>query len=331
MKRVLALILGVWLVVPPLLRAQAQQTNVILGHSGGVGSLNVLRRIVERDKIWEKYGLNVKSVYFNSGTVLIQAMAGGNIAGSESEVPGMVSLAVAGLADLKILTVTINRIEHVFVVRKSILKPEDLKGKRLAVSRIGSASDTITRMVLRSWKVDPDKETTLLQSGNTPTRMTALAGGHVDGALVSPESVHKILASGCCRILADLADLPMDYARYGYAFPASFIKTQRDTLRRLLMAYLEGIYIFRTRPTTVYAALAEEDIKDPAVQKDVYDRALKSVREFPIPEPNGIQSVLDSLPHPNARNIKPASVMDTSILDEIKKSGFLDKLYGRRA
>ena len=331
MKRVLALILGVWLVVPPLLRAQAQQTNVILGHSGGVGSLNVLRRIVERDKIWEKYGLNVKSVYFNSGTVLIQAMAGGNIAGSESEVPGMVSLAVAGLADLKILTVTINRIEHVFVVRKSILKPEDLKGKRLAVSRIGSASDTITRMVLRSWKVDPDKETTLLQSGNTPTRMTALAGGHVDGALVSPESVHKILVSGCCRILADLADLPMDYARYGYAFPASLIKTQRDTLRRLLMAYLEGIYIFRTRPTAVYSALAEEDIRDPAVQKDVYDRALKSVREFPVPEPNGIQSVLDSLPHPNARNIKPASVMDTSILDEIKKSGFLDKLYGRRA
>ena len=66
--------------------------------------------------------------------------------------------------------------------------------------------------------------------------MTALAAGHVDGALVSPESVHKILASGCCRILADLADLPMDYARYGYAFPGSFINGQRDTLRRLLMS-----------------------------------------------------------------------------------------------
>jgi ABC-type nitrate/sulfonate/bicarbonate transport system substrate-binding protein len=159
--------------------------------------------------------------------------------------------------------------------------------------------------------------------------MTALAAGHVDGALVSPESVYKMIASGCCRVLADLADLPMDYARYGYAFPASYIKTQRETLRRLLMAYLEGIYIFRTRPKAVYWALEEEDIKDPAVQKDVYERALKSVREFPVPEPNGIQSVLDSLPHPNARNVKPASVMDTSILEEIKKSGFIDKLYGR--
>jgi NitT/TauT family transport system substrate-binding protein len=331
MKRVLALSLGLslWIALPSDLRAQAPLNNIILGHSGGAGSLNILRRIMERDKIWAKYGLNVKSVYFNSGTVLIQAMVGGNIAGSESEVPGMVNLAVAGVADLKIVTVTINRIEHVFVVRKNIAKPEDLKGKRLAVSRIGSASDTITRMVLRSWKVDPDKETILLQSGNTPTRMTALASGHVDGALVSPESVHKVVASGCCRILADLADLPMDYARYGYAFPASSIKTQRDTFRRLLMAYLEGIYVFRTRPKAVYSALEEEDIKDPAVQKDVYERALKSVREFPVPEPNGIQSVLDSLPHPNARNVKPASVMDPSILEEIKKSGFIDKLYGR--
>ena len=50
MKRVLALILGVWLVVPPLLRAQAQQTNVILSHSGGVGSLKLpanLKRLLK--------------------------------------------------------------------------------------------------------------------------------------------------------------------------------------------------------------------------------------------------------------------------------------------
>ena len=316
-------------VTPSLVTAQAPLQNVILGHSGGAGSLNNLRRILERDKIWEKHGLNVKSVYFNSGTVLTQAMAGGNIAGSESEVPGMLNLAVSGVADLKLVTVTINKIEHVFMVRKNIAKPEDLRGKRLAVSRIGSASDTVTRMVLRSWKLDPDKEVTMLQSGNTPTRMTALVAGHVDGGLVSPESVHKLIAAGCCRILADLAELPIDYARYGYVFPTAFIKSQREILRRLLMAYLEGIAIFRTRPRAAYAALEEEGIKDPAIQKDIYERALKHVREYPVPEPNGIQSVLDSLTHPNAKTTKPQSIMDTSILEEIRKSGFIDKLYGR--
>ena len=250
MRRFLAGVTGLLAVIGAISLAPAQTSlnNVILGHSGGAGSLGNLRRIIERDKLWEKHGLNVKSVYFSSGGILTQAMAGGNIAGSESEVPGMLNLAVSGVLDLKLVTVTINKIEHVFIVRKTITKPEDLKGKRLAISRIGSASDTVTRLVLKSWKIDPDKEVTVLQSGNTPTRMTALAAGHVDGALVSPESIHKILASNCCRILADLSELPMDYARYGYVFPTAWLKANRDVVRRLLMGYLEGIAIFRTRP-----------------------------------------------------------------------------------
>ena len=331
MKGIITLLLGVSLciVAPCVATAQAQLTNLILGHSGGVGSLANLRRIIERDKIWEKYGLSVKSIYFNSGTVLTQAMAGGNIAVSDSDVPAMLNLSVSGVADLKLVLVTLNRLEHVFVVRKNVAKPEDLKGKRVAVSRLGSASDIVTRMVLRQWKIDPEKEVAFLQAGNTPTRLTSLAMGHVDGALLSPESVYKAIATGCCRVLMDLSELPFDYARFGVVFPTSLIKTQRDMVRRVLMAYVEGIFIYKTRPKAVYAVFEEEGIKDPAVQKDLYDRVAKSLREYPAPEPNGVQNALDSLTHPNARNTKPASVMDTSILEEIKKSGFIDKLYGR--
>ncbi len=95
------------------------------------------------------------------------------------------------------------------------------------------------------------------------------------------------------------------------------------------MGYLEGIAIFRTRPRAAFTALEDEGINDPAVQKNIYERALKHVREYPVPEPNGIQNVLDSLTHPNGRAAKPAAVMDTSIMEEIRKSGFIDKLYGR--
>ena len=180
----------------------AQSTNLVLGYSGS-GISTDLRRVMDIDKIWEKHGLSIKSVYFNSGSILTQAMIGGNIALSDSGVPEMLVLPVSGAFESRVITVNINRLEHIFVTRKNIAKPEDLKGKRIAVSRFGSASDLTTRMVLRSWKLDPEKDVALLQSGNTPTRMTALIAGHVDGALVSPESLHKVLASGCCRSLAD--------------------------------------------------------------------------------------------------------------------------------
>lgn len=308
--------------------AHAQSNSILLGYSGS-GISSDLRLVIEREKIWEKHGLSVKSIYFNSGSVLTQAMAGGNIATSDSGVPEMLSLPVSGVMDTKVIAVNINRLEHIFVVRKSIAKPEDLKGKRIAVSRIGSASDITTRMVIRTWKIDPDKEIIILQSGNTPTRMTALMAGHVDGALVSPDGLHKVLSSGCCRALADLSELPLDYARFGVTVPTVLIKTQRDVMRRLVMAYIEGIYVFKTRPALVYSVFADEGIKDPAVAKDLYNRLSFSLREYPIPEPNGIQNALDSLGHPNARNVKPAAVIDTSIIEEIRKSGFIDKLYGR--
>ncbi|HEX9265828.1 MAG TPA: ABC transporter substrate-binding protein [Candidatus Binatia bacterium] len=304
------------------------QTNLMLGYSG-TGISSDLRRVMEIEKIWEKNGLNVRSIYFNSGSVLTQAMLGGNIMVSDSGVPEMMTLPVSGAMETRVITVNINRLEHIFVTRKNISKPEDLKGKRIAVSRFGSASDLTTRMVLRSWKLDPEKEVMLLQSGNTPTRMSALLAGHVDGALVSPEGIHKVLASGCCRALADLSELPLDFARFGVTMPAALIRNQRDVARRIVLAYVEGIYLFKTKPKLVFSILEEEGIKDPAIAKDIYKRLSFSMREYPIPEANGIQNALDSLGHPNARNVKPAALMDTSMLEEIRKSGFIDKLYGR--
>ncbi|HEX9145972.1 MAG TPA: hypothetical protein VGA09_17005, partial [Candidatus Binatia bacterium] len=116
---------------------------------------------------------------------------------------------------------------------------------------------------------------------------------------------------------------------FGATVPTSIIKTQWDMLRRYLQAIIEGIYVFKNRPQVVYSVFAEAGIKDPAVAKDLHTRLSTSLREYPIPEPIGIQNALDSISHPNARNVKPAELMDTSILEEIKKSGFIDKLYGR--
>ena len=132
--------------------AHAQSNNLMLGYSGS-GISSDLRRVMEKERIWEKHGLNVKSIYFNSGSILTQAMLGNNIVVSDSGVPEMMSLPVSGAMDTKVITVNINRLEHIFITRKNVAKTEDLRGKKIAVSRFGSASDLTTRMVLRSWSV----------------------------------------------------------------------------------------------------------------------------------------------------------------------------------
>jgi hypothetical protein len=97
-----------------------------------------------------------------------------------------------------------------------------------------------------------------------------------------------------------------------------------------LEAVIEGIYVYRTRPQVVMEVYRQQGLKDQAAAKEAYEKILKSLREYPIPETKGVQAVLDSLPNPKTKGAKAADFMDTSLLEEIKASGYVDKLYGRK-
>jgi ABC-type nitrate/sulfonate/bicarbonate transport system substrate-binding protein len=217
-------------------------------------------------------------------------------------------------------------LEPLFLVRNNIKTPADLKGKKITISRFGSGSDIITRVALRYWKLDPDKDVSFFQSGNTPTRVAALIAGHMDAGLVSSTGVAKILATGCCRVLADLSELPLEYANYSVVVSGSLLKNQRENVRRFLQALIEGIYVFKTKPDVTKAVLKESN--NEAEVGPLYERLTKSFKEYPLPEPRGIQNVIEFMPTPKARGARAEDFMDTTLMEEIKKSGFIDKLYG---
>jgi len=306
-----------------------QAQSVVMGYSG-TGVSGTLRRVIEKEKLWQKRGLDVKAIYFGSGGVMSQAMVAGDIILSDSDVPAQLSPKVAGIMDVRVIAVTINRLEHFLVVRNAVKTAEDLKGKRVAISRFGSASDITTKLALRFLKLNPERDVMILQTGNTPARISALVAGHVDGALVSPDQLHKVLASKCCRVLVDLAEMPLDYARFGMVAALSALRAQRETIRKLLEAYVEGIYIFKTRPEVPLAALRDEGIEEPQIAKGIHERIAGSLREYPIPEPKGVQAALDSIAIAKERHPQAKDYMDTTFIEEIKNSGYIDRLYGKR-
>jgi len=306
-----------------------QAQSVVMGYSG-TGVSGTLRRVIEKEKLWQKRGLDVKAIYFGSGGVMSQAMVAGDILLSDSDVPAQLSPKVAGIMDVRVIAVTINRLEHFLVVRNAVKTAEDLKGKRVAISRFGSASDITTKLALRFLKLNPERDVMILQTGNTPARISALVAGHVDGALVSPDQLHKVLASKCCRVLVDLAEMPLDYARFGMVAALSALRAQRETIRKLLEAYVEGIYIFKTRPEVPLAALRDEGVEDPQIAKGIHERIAGSLREYPIPEPKGVQAALDSIAIAKERHPQAKDYMDTTFIEEIKNSGYIDRLYGKR-
>ena len=307
--------------------AGAQSPPIInMGYSGaGIGS--DLLKVIDRAGLWRKHGVDVKSIYLSSGSLMAQTLSSGDIGIAGFDTPAMLNLALAGHS-LKIVAVPINRIEPMFVVRSNIKSPADLRGKKITISRFGSGSDIITRVALRYWKLDPDKDVSFFQSGNTPTRVAALIAGHMDAALVSSTGVAKIIATGCCRVLADLSELPLDFANYGVVVSGAVLKSQRDTVKRFLQALIEGIHAFKTKPEIARAVLRESN-SDAEVIGPLYDRLVKSFRDFPTPEPRGIQNVIDALPTPKAKSAKAEDFIDATLLEDIRKSGFVERLQGK--
>jgi hypothetical protein len=119
----------------------------------------------------------------------------------------------------------------------------------------------------------------------------------------------------------------LDYARFGIVVPMSAIRSQRETLRKLLEACIEGIYILKTRPDVTLAVLREEGLDDPLAAKTIYERLAGSFREYPFPDLKGIQAALDSVSISKDRNPQAQDYIEASIIEDIKKSGYIDRLY----
>lgn len=319
----MALAALVWLWLGPVLVAAQSIPLLNMGYSGaGIGS--DLLKVIERSGLWRRHGVDVKAIYLSSGSLMAQTLSSGDIGIAGFDTPAMLNLALAGHG-LKVIAVPINRIEPLFVARANIKTPADLKGKKITISRFGSGSDIITRVALRYWKLDPDKDVSFFQSGNTPTRVAALIAGHMDAGLVSSTGVAKIVATGCCRVLADLSELPLDFANYGVVVSSALLKNQREVVKRYLQALIEGIHAFKTKPEIARAVLRESN-SEAEVVGPLYERLVKSFRDFPTPEPRGIQNVIDALPNPKAKGAKAEDFIDGTLMEEIRRSGFLDKM-----
>lgn len=316
---------GTILVVLSLLFNDTHAQQIVrVGYSGG-GVAKNLHKTIERAGLWKKRGLDTRLIYFTSGATMAQAMVGGDLDLADSDVPAMVNAVSAGVLDGKLISVYVNRFPFAFVVRNEIKTADDLKGKRLAISRFGSSSDVTTRMLMRHFKLDPDKDVRIIQAAGT-TRVPAMIAGQIDGTLLGTYDVPIITESGCCRVLVDLLEIPMDYARFGQVAPTALVRTRRDMLAKFLEGLIEGIYIFKTNREMALSVLRQEGVKVPEYG---YERVAAAMRERPIPEIKGVQAVLDSVRTPKSKITLARDIMDGSLVEEIDKRGFIAKLYGK--
>jgi ABC-type nitrate/sulfonate/bicarbonate transport system substrate-binding protein len=277
-----------------------------------------------------KYGLDAEVLFIPVSSRAIQAALAGEVQFITSGGVANINANVNG-ADFVGLTATLNTFVFKILARPELKKPEQLKGKKVGISRLGGASDFSFRYALNHWGLVPERDVAIIQIGGEQEEFLALQNKAVDAVILSEPYATVAKRSGAV-VLADLSELGVPYTMHGFGARKSFIRANRDVAIRFMKAYLEGIYHFKTNKDLALKVLRKfARVDDLSVLQGAYDEyAQRLIRRVPYPDPEGIQTIINQLAktRPQMKNLNPADFIDASILKEIEDSGFVKKLYG---
>src|SRR5919108_1278282 len=164
-------------------RALAQMTRVNVGYSAA--SADQLPAWVAKETgIFARNGLDVQLIFFTGGTTAILALVSGDVPITQVSGPGVVNSAFAG-SDAVFVAAGITSLNYVLMGKPGVKTTEQLKGGTIAISRFGSATDSIARFALRKLALTPGKDVTLVQVGSGPDRLNAVLTGRVTAAVIN--------------------------------------------------------------------------------------------------------------------------------------------------
>ncbi len=322
----LGLLLGVCL----SFRGAQAQDKVRLSHSA-LESSNAVWYVAQDRGFYKKYGLDADLIFIPSTTTSVASLVAGDVQVANASGGGVASAAVAG-ADLVMVSCYLNSLPYELVVGENIKSAEDLKGKSIGISRVGSASDVAARALIRGVGLEPDKQVPIMQIGGPAERAAAFRTGRIAG-FPSPPGIIYLTKGMPFRILISTADFQKRF-EFPYICATTtrgYLSRHRDTVKKVIMAHIEATQFFKTHKEETKHSIAKHSrINNDNYLEAAYNATAKLYDEVPLVTRAGVEVQIKE-----ATSRKPGSqlhfedMVDQSIVQELEKSGFIDKIYKR--
>jgi ABC-type nitrate/sulfonate/bicarbonate transport system substrate-binding protein len=245
---------------------------------------------------------------------------------------GAVASAVLAGAQISLVACDLNSLPYELVVNESIKSAEELKGKSIGISRLGSASDVAARALLRGLNLEPDKQVPILQVGGSSERAAAFRVGRIAG-FPSPPGVIHLTKGMPFRILISTADFKerFEFPYICAATTKAYLQKNRETVKKVIMAHIEAVHFVKTRKDeskkimAKYARTNNEDYLEAA-----YTASAKLYDRVPLVTRAGVDiQIKEALSRKPGAQLRFEDMVDESIVRELDKSGFIDKVFKR--
>ena len=301
--------------------------KLVIGYAAPVASLGIID-VINKAGLFRKQGLDVELVFIQGSGVLTAAMVSGQVPLTFLAGAAVVSSAIAG-ADTVLTACAINTLFWRVFSTPNIKTIADLKNRKIGVTRLGTLEDGILRYLLKERGLNPDRDVTFVPIGAAPQRVIALSRGIIDASsFIAPQDIQAQKLG--MHELMDMSKLGLYNPASCFATTKTYIHTNRDTVARVMKAFAEGIKFYRDNREFALKVTADfAKNNDPEVLNASYESVIRFQDRIPYVNPKGIDFVLKVIEErdPRAKSFDPSSVVDSSFIQELDKSGFIEALW----
>ena len=303
----------------------------------GIHSARVLSQsvpwIAREAGLLQKYNLDFQLVFIASSPAVTAAMLGGDAEIALTGGEGNIRAYVQGATDFVFIGAVKNVLTHSILAGPDIKRPEDLKGKKIGINRIGSNPHFFAVQALRQKGLDPTKDVQFIQSGGSPETLAALVSGSLDAASLNPPADTQAISQGFHYVIYG-PDQRVPYVATAFVTLRPVLAKRTQVAGQFMRAMAEAAKIIHTDKEFTYKVLGKYlRVTDRKVLDASYNTEIKAVESRLEIRPEGIQGILDEVAKvdPRARKVKPEELIDRRFLEEMDKSGFFDRLWeGKR-
>lgn len=329
MRKGLLIVLALSLFSWPLSAPAADKFVTI--HSSRVMSQS-MPWMAQEAGLFKKYNIDHELVFIASSGIVTAALLGGDAEMTVTGGIGNVIAYVRGSTDVAFIGGVKNTMTQTLVAGGNIKKPEDLKGKRIGVSRIGGNSHYFTIQALRRYNMEPNRDFSFLQTGGDPETLAALISGGIEVANLTPPTDSQAIARGYHYVVYG-PDLKIPYAATAFVTKRSLLAKRAQVVGQYMRAMAETARIMHTDREFVYKVLGKYlRITDRSVLDSAYNAEIKVLEPRLVIRNEALQAILDEVAQtdPRAKKVKPQELIDSRYLDEMEKSGFFDQVWAKK-
>lgn len=299
----------------------ADKSKLTLGYSS-TGPTAVGLWMAQEIGALNRYGVDANFVFISSSPVMVPALIGGDVQCAIAGANAVIAAALGGAPIVSIASLA-NRPYLRLWARPEFTRVEELRGKTLGVSRFGSTTDNLTRILLR--RSGLENAVNIRQLGGTLEVALAFRHRQIDGAVLA-----TLRADAPHRILIELAESGIQYSMGQLVVAREFQRRSPDTLERIMRAYIEGVAALhdpsqKSRVTKAIAYFSR--LKEARAIDEIYNDAAKYLDRIPRVEAEAVAATLEMM---GKKGSPIESFADNSIVDKLVREGFIEQSYKNR-